>query len=47
MVAARWVVECPAFTAGPFRAREVAERRLAEIEALGACLGDHAIREVA
>lgn len=42
----RWVVECPAFTAGPFGSRETAERRMAEIVALGACLGDHIIREL-
>jgi hypothetical protein len=43
-----WVVECPAFVAGPFGSRATAERRLAEIEELGACgYTDHVIREVA
>jgi hypothetical protein len=43
----RWSVECPAYSVGHLPTRETAERRLAEVEALGACMFDHTIEEAA
>jgi hypothetical protein len=42
--ARRWFVQCPAYSLGPFD-QATAERRLAEVEALGACMFDHALEE--
>lgn len=42
----RWEVACHDFVVGGLRSRGAAESRLAEIERLGACRGDHEIREV-
>jgi hypothetical protein len=44
--ARRWFVQCPAYRFGPFD-QATAERRMAEVEALGACMFDHAIEEEA
>ena len=38
-----WWVQCPDYSAGPFRSRGAAERRLAEVESLGACHHAHAV----
>jgi hypothetical protein len=38
----RWIV-CPAHVVGPIHSQATAERRLAEIVKLGACMFDHAI----
>ena len=40
----RWFVQCPAYRLGPFD-QAAAERRMAEVEALGACMFDHIIEE--
>lgn len=44
--ARKWVVECPAHTAGPFPSREAAEALMASVTRLGACMFDHAVAEV-
>ena len=41
--AAGWVVTCPAYEVGPFKSRAIAERRMAEVEAQGACSEEHRI----
>lgn len=43
---AGWVVTCPAFTAGPYPTPASAERAMAHIVALGACIWDHAVEKV-
>jgi hypothetical protein len=42
--ARRWFVQCPAYRLGPLE-QATAERRMAEVEALGACMFDHTIEE--
>jgi hypothetical protein len=44
--ARRWFVQCPAYRLGPFD-HATAERRMAEVRALGACMFDHHIEEEA
>lgn len=38
-------IKCPAYTVGPIKTREAAERRLAGIEAAGGCHEAHEIVE--
>ena len=40
---ARWFVECPAYTAGPFPSQESAERQSAAIARLGECQEPHVV----
>lgn len=40
-------IKCPAYTVGPIKSREAAERRLAGIENQGACREAHEIVEEA
>ena len=44
--AGRWFVQCPAYRLGPFD-KATAERRMAEIVRLGACMFNHYIEEEA
>lgn len=46
MAGTRWEVGCADHTVGGLASREAAERRLAEIERLGACPLPHEVREV-
>ena len=38
-------IKCPAYTVGPIKTREAAERRLSGIEAMGECREVHEIVE--